>query len=372
MTTCTRVPRPVAALLVWCMLAGCSRTSASRDDTTAAVSGAEVFPESVTALGRGTRTAEGRVLLSASFDTLWRRGGAQDDTLLLAPITMAADSSQVYVFDAAAHRVVAFRAQDGQFAWTFGREGRGPGELSAVAMVAVSPLGEIVVLDRLNRRITVLTQQGQVRSEVPWHGRESPANVCPLGDSTFLVGMMADGDVAMARVDRDGRALERRPFPWPGLDSLHPLATQFRMWPLPPYGDCLLAMVLGHGFARLGRAGTAYALPYVERYPLPSMSASPPGAARRSFQVAPGARATASGVAVDGDTLTLIFGGKTRLASRLLDRYDFSSGRYLHSEILPGRTQLLAGAAGRYFVVSTETEYPILSAIRRRRTHSAE
>ena len=97
-----------------------------------------------------------RITREVVYDTLWTYGGP-DDTLLAAPITMAAaPMGGVYVLDAGMRKVYHFA--DGRLVWSWGTVGGGPGEIRDVrAMDADPETGGVVLVDSRNRRIILLS-----------------------------------------------------------------------------------------------------------------------------------------------------------------------------------------------------------------------
>lgn len=70
--------------------------------------------------------AERRVA-SARWDTRWSVGGGVQDSILLQPSRIAASGNRVYVFDAAAARVLAFSVSDGSGRMDVGAKGERTG-----------------------------------------------------------------------------------------------------------------------------------------------------------------------------------------------------------------------------------------------------
>ena len=92
--------------------------------------------------------------------------GAADESFLAGPASVAiSDSGEIYVLDTQNHRVAVFSG-DGSFARSFGRAGQGPGEFVFLknyfhSDIAVSN-GRVAVLDPVQRRASVFTEQGQL------------------------------------------------------------------------------------------------------------------------------------------------------------------------------------------------------------------
>lgn len=119
---------------------------------------------------------------------------------------VAADGSgRLYVLDVLRHRVGVRAAEGERFAWS-GRPGRGPGEFTAPAALAIGPGQEVYVADRGNRRIErySLTDAGLHRSgSIPLDF--GPQDLCTLDGRLFVLG--ARGEWAIHEVSPDGRVL---------------------------------------------------------------------------------------------------------------------------------------------------------------------
>jgi hypothetical protein len=106
-----------------------------------------------------------------------------DEAVLGRPVALALDAGRLYIVDALDCAVKVF-SKEGRFLASFGRKGRGPGELSFPSGVSVA--GEnIVVADKLNFRIQVFDRQGKARSgfKVPF----APDKVLALDAERLLI-----------------------------------------------------------------------------------------------------------------------------------------------------------------------------------------
>ena len=293
----------------------------------------------------------------APWNTVWRRGGAVEDTLLLMPIAVAADSARAYVLDAAGHRVVAFDAATGAPAWHTAGKGGGPGELASPVAIAAAR-GGVVVADPGNARLTFLDATGLVTQEVTVADVASSRSLCPLADGTLLLATGEDRPLALIRAD--GGVERRLPLPWPELADLPSLARQLRLAPTAGGRACVAALELGHGFAMVADERVVWRRPYVEAFPLPRVQVT--RSLRTRTQRLAERQIAAYDVAVAGDEITMAFEGRSRAARRLLDVYSASTGAYLRSHELDFPVNAIALAAGRAFVLSERDGYPTLTA----------
>ena len=72
-----------------------------------------------------------RTIRSNELSLLWAHGGSQDDSLIALPISLAADSERVVVYDGMDGSFIAYSASTGDVQWRVGRRGKGPDEYSA-------------------------------------------------------------------------------------------------------------------------------------------------------------------------------------------------------------------------------------------------
>jgi hypothetical protein len=148
-----------------------------------------------------------------------------DEAVLGRPVALALGADRLYIADALDCAVKVF-SKDGRFLGSFGRKGRGPGELSFPSGVSVAG-GEIIVADKLNFRIQVFDGQGKARGgfKVPF----APDRVFSLGAQKLLVTGNPTGRRRGERLlhvyDAGGRLL------WEGLEagtSSDPILDTFR------------------------------------------------------------------------------------------------------------------------------------------------
>ena len=104
-----------------------------------------------------------RTFLPGTVETVWQVGGGAD-TILLDPWWLSAGPDGVTVWDDGRKAVVRI-SREGVPVWSFGREGRGPGEFISVRGIAHLPDGGAAAVDDGNRRLTVITPDGQLAGE---------------------------------------------------------------------------------------------------------------------------------------------------------------------------------------------------------------
>ena len=302
---------------------------------------------------------QARRLAPVRWDTLWQRGRAGEDTLLLMPLALAADSDRVYVLDAAGYRVVAFDAATGALHWVRGGKGGGPGEFTGPIAVAAAR-GGAVVADPGSARLTYLDASGAVTQEVTHPEFVQAHSLCPLADGSLLVATGARTPLAL--LTPDGRLARWLALPWRDLDDVPSLARQLRLAPTSDRRGCVVALSLGRGFALYTNGRFAAPRPYVEALELPEVQVER-SRRTRTQRLADRQIAAYDVAAADGE-IAMAFEGKTRLARRVIDVYDESSGAYVRSEVLGAPATAVARLRGRAFLLGERDGYPTLTALR--------
>lgn len=307
-----------------------------------------------------------RRFAAARWDTLWTRGGTEADTSLLYPLgPMAADQNHLYVADAAAFRVVAFRTADGSVAWMAGRRGSGPAEFLSLSALALDPSGTLLVADPQNGRLAALTADGTIVRHAALRDIAYVESLCALPDGSILLAtMQADAHVVI--IAPDGALVRHVPLPWPDMEARAPLSRQADLASGGTHRSCVLALTLGRGFSIFKDGRFHEAHPYVEAFDLPEVeeSVSRGGGTIRREQRLPKRRMAARAVAADSSTLAVVFEGETNQAARLIDVYDLDTGQYLHSYVFTRPIRGLARAGGVYFVLQEHEGYPQVLALR--------
>ncbi|MCX6563856.1 MAG: 6-bladed beta-propeller [Candidatus Aminicenantes bacterium] len=79
------------------------------------------------------------------------------------------DQGRIYVMDWGDMHVKAYDSQ-GRFLWTISRQGQGPGEFETPAYFSLMTGGKVCILDGRQRRVIILTNEGQYVSGFPVDG----------------------------------------------------------------------------------------------------------------------------------------------------------------------------------------------------------
>ena len=107
-----------------------------------------------------------------------------------SPSDLTFDSEDnIYISDSSAHNIKVFDPE-GQFIKTLGRKGQGPGELFMPSYISFEK-GRIVVCELGNRRISVLTKNGEFLKAVPILPAEGwPRKIRTLSNGNFIIEKM--------------------------------------------------------------------------------------------------------------------------------------------------------------------------------------
>lgn len=300
----------------------------------------------------------GRRFLATQWDTAWRTPGALMDTLLpnLSALGIAGDL--VVATDATRPAIVALDLHTGRLRWQLSQRGAGPHDVADPIQVITLSSG-VAVLDLGNRRLTHVDAQGvpHTFTSLASAGAQ-PNDACAYG-SDFL---SADPYRAtLFRLNADGAAIDTLTLPWPDLATAGMWSRQVMLRSDASGERCVLALMSGRGFA-IGGPGMAWRLvPYVERFEVTGVgdrADEPPGNAPFFATL---------DVAFSGDTVLVLFAGRTPDEYRVVDLYAGATGQYLHSLRLPIETSAIA-VAGEYLLarLRSDTTATTIVALRRR------
>ena len=243
---------------------------------------------------------------------------------------------------------------DGALRWSWGTEGRGPGEWRDGRAMSLDINGGLVLVDYGNRKIMNLDYDGQLVGEA---GYDIPSAVV-FGVAVLESGlyvMHTEAPVPLVLVDREGRTVDSTAVEMPrGFDRLsrRQRAGTIARWKEDRW---VFGFQIGNGWFTFRREAADLASPYVEHTDFPPSDA-PMTRDQAVF--------SAMSLSVRGDTLAVLFGGSTRGRLYWLDLYDLNSGTYLESLFLPKSARYaVMGPQGQVFLV-THDLYPTVMAIR--------
>lgn len=295
--------------------------------------------------GQGSRTD-----FEVRWDTLWAFGGVGDTLLASAGNLVPDDQGGVFFIDHLLSRVHHLDAE-GVLRWSWGTEGRGPGEWHVGRAMALDVNGGLVLVDYGNRKIMNLSYDGELIDEVGYDLQSGLVFGVVVLESGLYV-MNTGGAVPWVLVDRRGRTVESVEVPH-GVDRL---AVLQRVGTMAKWKEnrWVFGFQIGNGWFTFQREAAVLASPYVEHTDFPPRDALIVG--DRPY--------SGISLSVREDTLAVLFAGKTGARLFWLDLYDLNSGTYLKSLFLPkAAKQAAMGPQGTVFLV-THDIYPTVMAIR--------
>lgn len=291
-----------------------------------------------------------------SWDTLWVYGGPDNDALGDIASLVPDNHGGVFLADPIQFQVHHVNAQ-GELAWTWGREGSGPGELRSVRVMGLDTTGELVLIDDRNRRIVTLASDGHLISEVPLGTDINNVNGMAILESGVLA-VHTTGPSSWLLIDRGGQIVATVHDP----KELEELPNNYIYGPMVPWnGDrWVFGLHMGNGWFTFRSEEPRLSSPYVENTAPLEL-----GGPRRS-RAAPDTEYSALSLSTRGDTLAVFFVGTSGGQLQILDRYDLSNGEYLDTHVLPTRaTNAVMDAQGRVFM-NADHVYPRLLALHSR------
>lgn len=291
------------------------------------------------AAGCKQRGAAGRHYIASTFDTLWvasEHSGAG----LLDPGALTFAHGRILVVDQAERQVVALDPASGSVLWRFGGQGAGPREFRLPSSPRALPTGQVAVLDYPNQRVTVLGADGTlVRTISLVSTAGPPESFCALGEGHLLLEARFVDSLLVFDTNTGGLNGVRKPWPEP-----HDPDGALRQGLIvsDEHGrDCAVVMYRGLHFAMLPDGRFGEVRPYIESWELFAGPGVPDPAEDHI---------AAWDAAIVGDTLWVLFGGRTEVERRVLDAYSTQSGAYLGSLLLPQRAGWFTAHGGHFFV----------------------
>lgn len=300
---------------------------------------------------------EGRRFLDAQWDTVWVQGGA-GDTILANPSVIRASSTGVYVLDRSIHRVTALDSL-GEAFWSFGSRGGGPNEFQNPRDMRVDASERVLVYDPGNMRIVALDPNGKPIARIPLGDVMEGDQMLPISESTILIATYGH-ETPMVVLNWDGAVVARFDLPWGEFGQLSAVTRQGLLFGQDQAWGYGFSM--GNGwFGYEGLAARPDTGRYVEHTPFPILVQSSSGntSVRRLAQLV---SCSACTIVLDEGTLYVHFGGETELMQRLVDTYEWESGDYLGTLLLPRWAETM-DVRGRRFYLGFSDPYPQLLAL---------
>ena len=172
---------------------------------------------------------------------------------------------------------------------------------------------------------------------------QQPNQVCHLEGGRYLVADVFQS--GLLEFDSAGTPIRKLAPIWSDLQSAGWEANQVTLHNDPSGSTCLVALSTGRGFALLGLREDPVRVPYVEAF-----DAYGVGERKDEGEMAFWATYDAE---FAGDTVVILFSGRTADRYRLLDRYNGRTGAYLNTWRLPFKTGEFAAGGGMLFVIDT-------------------
>ena len=142
---------------------------------------------------------------------LWRVGGidVRPENEFAGPYFVAAfgPHGEATILDQSQSRISVFDGTSGEFVRSFGRRGRGPGELYEPEAMVWDTQGRLWVADRFNRRYTVFDSSGSLEKEVERFVRPTHRRIFPIiitADAEIVDHAVGGGVLRILTVDSLG------------------------------------------------------------------------------------------------------------------------------------------------------------------------
>lgn len=266
---------------------------------------------------------------------------------LLLPLRAVADDSTIYVFDNGDQQVKAFDWK-GRARWRLGRKGAGPGEFLAVTGFTRAHDGRLWVYDAANARISLVSPAGAIERMIRPSRVLMPGGAVPLRSGGFLAQVLSSGPF-LARFDSSGEFVDALPVP-PDLAGRTVLEAHV-------VGDVsegypLFGALQGDRFYVVSPTGDSVrGYRGVQPMEFSKWQATkvvgPGGSKEDGMRPIPGNKTGALSVIRQGTDLLVLIGAAAEPSHRMVDVYEFASGKYRESFLLPGPCNTLASAGKR-------------------------
>ncbi|MGH7713666.1 MAG: hypothetical protein ACREOG_20450 [Gemmatimonadaceae bacterium] len=252
--------------------------------------------------------------------------------LFANPQLLAARGDTAYVYDAGTQELIAI-LHDGSVRWRVGRAGKGPREFSNPVDLQVAPNGTLHVLDSDVSRITIVDPAGRV------------AYMRTIEERLHRIVPRRSGwwGVSLGRPDlfvslgSDGRASAERGVAAPADIATRHILIREPQVAVVPNGGAVVGFVWSSRLLLVDRDGRLAAdldgpehIPFAD---IRSYTIETPRVATVQ-RIDPKATHGARLVAANDSMAVVVFGGNSRDAGRVVDRYDLRSTRYVDSAYL--------------------------------------
>ena len=323
------------------------------------------FVTESTSLWRARDVVSERTFLPAAFDTVWRIGGSADTTFL-NPVRLDAGPEGVTVWDDGRRAIIRV-SPEGNVAWSFGRDGEGPGEFRLVRTIAHLAGGGAAAVDNMTMRLTVVDAIGQMTGVASIGGAVNPFSVAGLPNGGVVVFVESLGDPptpSFLFFDKTGAPAGSLDFPWERFHDIPLIARQGRVQGTAD--GWVFGFTAGNGWWSFEENGDAERFPYAEHTEFPAIRTYVDGRGRlvRMEPVVMSYVTSARSFGARGDTLFVHFNGSSASARlRALDLFSVGVGNYLGTVVLPSRVVEVAIGPDVIYTLHFNP-YPVLTALR--------
>ena len=223
--------------------------------------------------------------------------------------------------------------------------------LSDVRDVRTLPHGRIAILDARRGELVIFSSNLASAKHIQLRQQARVEQFVPVDSGRFFLWTF-DTSAPFVQVDSMGTAISGAAFPWGEYKQLHPLVRDGILATGDSYKDWAFAFVSGDGWVPLG-VGTHTLQPYIESVAFPPVLERTFG--NRTLSHIGRFTSSALSAVVDRGVLFVLFGGKSQLHGRIIDRYRVSDGQYLGSLIAPIGSHALATNNGKLLVFTLDT-----------------
>lgn len=268
-----------------------------------------------------------RRIVSHLWDTVRVFSSPALDSLLDGAYRLGMSDKDYVVYSNERRRLIAVSKKDGRVRWLVPKETFGD-----VRDMKVTRDGVIRLLDRRRGVVLIISGPGEgaLRDSVSLSDFGLPSQIAPLSSGRLIV-LDQEARSPLVFAAKDGpQALTT---PWPKFGELDGLQQQGWLSVDRSGGRWIFGFSLGNGWLAYEGERLITSGPYVEHTDFPAI-VKDSSRARVSTKMA---RATPSALdlRIRGDSLWVLFGGKSDVKGRVLDRYSLRTGRYLSSLVLP-------------------------------------